>query len=274
MTYIPGFKGPAVPPPDAVRCVLYAGDVLVFRAQNQARFPTTADLSGVPFRLAREFFLGTLHSIPWYCADLDEIPLNLPDSAEFCGLRGLFDGLPADQFWMAGRAAQLAHWNRTHQFCGQCGHPTQDADDERAKRCPQCGHSSYPRISPAIIVAVVNDQQELLLAHAKHFPSDLYSVIAGFVEPGETLEDAVRREVKEEVNLEVTDIRYFGSQPWPFPDSLMLAFTARHAGGEIEVDAVEITDAGWYTAATLPQIPGPISVSRKLIDWFVSQSQS
>jgi NAD+ diphosphatase len=188
----------------------------------------------------------------------------------FHGLRALFDTLPEDLFWTAGRAFQMMHWSRTHQYCGRCGHPTQDAENERAKRCPECGHTSYPRISPAIIVAVVKDDRELLLAHAKRFPKGLHSVIAGFVEPGETFEEAVRREVKEEVNIDVSDIRYFRSQPWPFPDSLMVAFTAKYAGGELQVDNVEIMDAGWYTADNLPLGPSSISVARKLIDWFVA----
>jgi NAD+ diphosphatase len=141
---------------------------------------------------------------------------------------------------------------------------------ERAKECPQCGLLAFPRLSPAIIV-LVQRRHELLLARPYHFPPGLYSVIAGFVEPGETLEEAVVREVREEVNLAIKDIRYFGSQPWPFPHSLMIGFTATHAGGEISIDDAEIEDAGWFKADALPTLPGKISIARKLIDWFLAK---
>jgi NAD+ diphosphatase len=161
------------------------------------------------------------------------------------------------------------HWHRNHRFCGRCGSPTQDHPEDRAKICPSCGLINHPRVSPAIIVAVVKDRQ-LLLAHSTRFQAKFYSVLAGFVEPGETLEDCVHREVFEEVGVRVRNIRYFGSQPWPFPDSLMVAFTAEYAGGEIRVDSVEIADAGWFSAGGLPAIPPRISIARKLIDWFVT----
>ena len=144
--------------------------------------------------------------------------------------------------------------------------------DERAKICLKCGLINYPRISPAIIVAVVKKNQ-ILLARSERFPTGFYSVLAGFVEPGETFEDCVKREVKEEVGLDVKNIRYFGSQPWPFPDSLMVGFTADYDGGKILIDKTEIKDAGWFTAHDLPQIPGKISIARRLIDWFVQNYQ-
>jgi len=127
---------------------------------------------------------------------------------------------------------------------------------------------NFPRISPAIIVAVLKGK-EILLARAHRFPPRLYSVIAGFVEPGETLEECVRREVKEEVGIEVENICYFGSQSWPFPNSLMVAFTADYANGKITIDETETIDAGWFTAHNLPPIPDKVSISRRLIDWFV-----
>ena len=158
-------------------------------------------------------------------------------------------------------------WDRTHQYCGRCGTKTIDAEGERAKRCPNCGLSNYPRLSPSIIVRI-NRGDEILMARAFRFPPGMYSVLAGFVEPGETLEEAVEREVWEEVRIRVKNIRYFGSQPWPFPHSLMLGFTAEYAGGEIEIDQVEIEDAGWYSAANLPQLPPRLSIARRLIDDF------
>ncbi len=144
-------------------------------------------------------------------------------------------------------------------------HPT-----ERAKECPQCGLLAFPRLSPAVIV-LVQRQGELLLARPYHFTPGMYSVIAGFVEPGETLEEAVVREVREEVGIAIKDIRYFRSQPWPFPHSLMIGFTATYAGGEISLDDTEIEDAGWFRPDNLPTLPGKISIARTLIDWFLAK---
>jgi NAD+ diphosphatase len=187
---------------------------------------------------------------------------------EWQGLRRLYGALDEEMFWVAGRAFQIMDWDRTHQHCGRCGSPTENKTDERAKVCPKCGTVSFPRMSPAIIVAVVRDES-ILLAHAARFPGAMFSVLAGFVEPGESLEDCVRREVKEEAGVELKNIRYFGSQPWPFPNSLMIGFTSEFAGGEIKTDMKEIVDARWFTADRLPTIPDKISIARKLIDWFV-----
>jgi NAD+ diphosphatase len=145
-----------------------------------------------------------------------------------------------------------------------------DNATERAKECPRCGLLVFPRLSPAIIVLVERGHQ-MLLGRPRHFPPGLYSVIAGFVEPGETLEDAVMREVQEEVGIAIKDLRYFGSQSWPFPHSLMVGFTATYAGGEISLDEMEMEDAGWFTADNLPTLPGKISIARELIDWFLAK---
>ena len=139
------------------------------------------------------------------------------------------------------------------------------------KSAPQCGLVNYPRLSPAVIVAVIKDHQ-ILLATSPRFKAAFYSVLAGFVEPGETLEECVKREIREEVGLEVKNIRYFGSQPWPFPDSLMVGFTCEYAKGELTLDQNEILQAAWFEADKLPPIPGKISIARKLIDWFVEQN--
>ena len=185
----------------------------------------------------------------------------------FEGLRQVYGRLDEDLFWVAARAVQIVDWDRTHKICGRCGNQLITKTTERAKECPQCGLLHFPRLAPAIIVLVERDR-ELLLARSRHFLPGMYSVLAGFVEPGESLEEAVVREVKEEVGLTVKDIKYFGSQPWPFPHSLMIGFTAIYAGGEITLDDTEIEDAGWFTVDNLPPIPSKISIARKLIDWF------
>jgi NAD+ diphosphatase len=164
------------------------------------------------------------------------------------------------------RAYHVVQWRRDSAYCGTCGTKNTDAPDELARLCPSCGRREYPRIAPAVITIIINDKNEALLAHNRNFAGRMYSLIAGFNEAGESLEDTVARETKEEVGIEVKDIRYIASQPWPFPSSLMLGFTARHASGEIRPDGIEIEDAKWFTPASLPDIPGFGSVSRYLIN--------
>ena len=211
-------------------------------------------------------YLGRLGEQDCFAVDLSE-PLK-PPRHKYRNLRRLYGALNDTHLSLGGRAFQTLYWERTHKFCGSCGQPTALKVDERARHCETCNLVFYPRISPAIIVALRKDKR-LLLARGPNLPPDFYSVLAGFVEPGENLEDCVRREVKEEVGLQVENIRYFGSQPWPFPDSLMLAFTADYAGGEIQIDGVEIESADWYSADSFPKIPPPMSISRQLIDAFL-----
>jgi NAD+ diphosphatase len=168
------------------------------------------------------------------------------------------------------RAYHVTQWRRDSVFCGACGSRNNDAPDELARLCPTCGRREYPRISPAIIVLIINDEGRALLAHNKKFEDRIYSLIAGFNEAGESLEATVVREAREEVSIEVKDVRYIASQPWPFPNSLMLGFTARHAAGEILVDGVEIEDARWFDKSALPELPGSGSVSRYLINRWIS----
>ena len=214
-------------------------------------------------------YFGSWNEMACYAVSLPQETV-IRDRFGWMGLRQLFGQIEEELVWVAGRAGQLVYWHNNHQFCGRCGRPTQDHREERAKICPACGLINHPRVSPAIIVAVVRERR-LLLAHATRFPAKFYSVLAGFTEPGESLEECVHREVFEEVGVRVTNIRYFGSQPWPFPDSLMVAFTAEYAADEIRINPAEITDAGWFAASELPEIPPRISIARKLIDWFVDQ---
>ncbi len=268
------FIASIVPPPEQVESVWWFvfrnDDLLVRLNEDSAHIPYVTDPEQLSLQPIRTQYLGTLDGKHCYAAEIDEQDNSVPDDMVFHRLRSLYEILPEELFWAAGRAFQVMDWDRTHQYCGKCGHPTQSADEERAKVCPGCGLINYPRIAPAIIVAVVKDRQ-LLLAHAPRFPKGLYSVIAGFVEVGETFEECVRREVKEETAIEVKDIQYFSSQPWPFPHSLMVGFTAKYAGGKIRADDAEITDAGWFAADNLPVGPTKISIARKLIDWFVTQ---
>jgi NAD+ diphosphatase len=246
-------------------------ELLVILADETVRIPEASKLSELEVPLRQRHYLGQLDGQACFAVELTD-RTAAPKGMSFGGLRGLFGRLDDQLFSLAGRAAQIVNWDQTHRFCGRCGTPTATKKDERAKLCPKCGLLSFPLLSPAIIVAVVHGPK-ILLARANHFPDGFYSVLAGFVEPGETLEECVHREVQEEVGLQVKNIRYFGSQPWPFPHSLMIGFTAEFAGGRITIDGAEIADAAWFSPADLPRIPGEISIARRLIDWFVEDRQ-
>jgi NAD+ diphosphatase len=206
-----------------------------------------------------------------YAVDLDSAA-EPPQGLAFEGLRALYGRLSEDKYAIAGRAVQILLWDKTHRFCGRCGTATVNAPTERAKLCPQCGLLSFPRLSPAVIMLIRRGEDEFLLARNRAFAEGFFSVLAGFVEPGESLEEAVAREVHEEVNLEIRDIQYFGSQPWPFPHSLMIGFTANYASGEIRPQADEIAEAHWYSRrGELPRLPGKLSIARRLIDAFLGQ---
>lgn len=188
-----------------------------------------------------------------------------PAGARWAGLRSLFGVMADDLVAIAGRAVQLSEWDRTHRFCGVCATPTERDPNERARRCPACKHASYPRISPAMMCLVTRGDQ-ILLARNVNFPPGRYSALAGFLEAGESIEDAVHREVREEVGIEVGPPKYFASQSWPFPNSLMIAYTAEYAGGELTPNGHEIAEADWFDYSNLPQLPPRISIARALID--------
>lgn len=175
-------------------------------------------------------------------------------------------------FSAATRAYQIIQWDHNHQFCGKCGNATTQVDHLFEKRCATCHLSFFPKLSPAIIVLIKKENQ-ILMARQKSFPEGAYGLIAGFVEAGETLEEAIHREVLEEVGIFVNNIRYFGSQPWPFPDSLMLAFTADYESGEINCQDGELEIAGWYDANNLPGYPSSsTSIALKMIDAFLNNT--
>jgi NAD+ diphosphatase len=210
-------------------------------------------------------FLGTLDGRP--CVAVEEANDDVTGTATpFVGLRELWSEVDEQVWAVAGRAVQIVAWDACHRFCGRCGQATEPLADQRARQCPGCGLAAYPRLAPAVIVLVERGDGRVLLARNAGFSAPFYSCLAGFVEPGETLEEAVRREVREEVGIEVRDLRYFGSQPWPFPHSLMVGFTAELASGELHPDGQEITDAAWFSVSDLPRLPGEMSIARALIE--------
>lgn len=197
----------------------------------------------------------------------------LPSDLKTEDLRDALSRLDEVTSGVVSRALQLVQWRVGHSFCGYCGSPTEPQSNELALRCRSCDQLYFPRIAPAVITMVERDDR-ILLARNKGFRGDYYSVLAGFVEPGETLEAAVAREVSEEVGIQVDDIRYFGSQSWPFPNQLMVAFTARHTTGEIKIQATELIDANWFAADQLPALPRKGGMGRRLIDCFVAKHVS
>jgi len=196
------------------------------------------------------------------CSDAPPVP-----HAERIGLRALFDLVPGEPFAQASRARQLLNWRLTHRFCGACGTPLVRHATERAMHCPQCDLFSYPRINP-VVITLVSCGDLILLAHKAGGLYPFWSIIAGFVEANETLEAAVAREVNEEVGLRIKNIRYATSQPWPFPNNLMIGFTAEYAEGAIRPDGEEIGEAGWFGRDNLPPVPSRVSIARRLIDAF------
>jgi len=204
----------------------------------------------------------------WAQGVLDDSPA--PSGTRWVPLRALGSVLSEGDWSVAGRAVQLVEWRRTSCFCGRCGTATVADPTERVVRCPACKLSTYPRLAPAVIVAVERGD-ELLLARNASFQGRMFSTLAGFVEPGETLEDAVRREVSEEVGVSLGEIRYFGSQPWPFPHSLMVGFRAEWASGEPVADGVEIAEACWFGVQNLPELPPPLSIARRMIDAWMRE---
>jgi NAD+ diphosphatase len=218
-------------------------------------------------------FVGSLRGRHCWVVDAGAGDGGPDSSRSFVDLMRLFGTVDESTWVAAGRAVQLVDWFRNHRYCGRCRTETVEAEGERARRCPRCNLLAFPRLAPAIITLIERDDGRALLARNARWPGGMFSCLAGFVEPGESVEAALRREVAEEVGIEVDNLRYFASQPWPFPHSLMLGFHARHAGGQIACDGREIAEAQWFSPGDLPDLPGPISIARWLIDDWVSRSR-
>lgn len=231
--------------------------------------PFTDNLKELSIIPIRSIYLGTFEDHPVYAAEVAE-DTKAPEDFSFEDLRSLYEFLDEDIYLLAGRAIQIINWDKNHEFCGKCGAFTVTADHEMARVCPECGHMNFPRISPAVITAIVKDSK-LLMAKHSYGGYNRYSLIAGFVEAGETIEEAVERETEEEVGIKVKNIKYFGSQPWPYPHSLMLGFTAEYESGEIKVDEKEIEDAKWFSPNEIEIPPSKMSIASELIDWFLGK---
>lgn len=243
-------------------------EILVKEDEGMVTIPQTGDLNIFPNQPTDAQSIGFFHEHECFIAHISNE--NIPKGFSFKKVKPLYGYMDDDYFWFSCRAFHIFNWMKTSKFCGCCGSSMNLLSHEIAMKCSNCGHLVYPRISPAIIVAVIKENQ-LLLARSKRFPPNRYSVIAGFVEPGETIEQCVKRELQEEVGIEVEEIKYFGSQPWSFPDSLMVAFTAKAITAKITIDNNEIVAADWFTPHNLPDLPDKPSVGRQLIDWFTEK---
>ena len=197
---------------------------------------------------------------------------SIPDGLQLVPIRQLLTQWTTKQFEQASRALQLLEWRRNHKFCSHCGHETQVHATEYAMICPACHYHQYPRVQPCIITVITRGEDEILLAKNAKNTNNMYGLIAGFVEVGETLEDAVRRDTEEEVGLKLKNIQYLASQPWPFPSNLMIAFRAEYAAGDIALQEEEISDAQFFKFDQLPQIPFKGSIAHAMI-MHVTQGQ-
>ncbi len=251
---------------DAALTFLFHGNQVLVREHDLA-LPdraAVAELELGPHQLVPVGLLGERYVRAGW-VERDSVPAG---GYGWRGLRSLFGELDDDLLGLAGRASQLAEWARTHRFCGACGNPMELASGERCFKCSRCGNMAYPRISPAMMVLIRKGDAFLLAKHSKA-STTRYVPLAGFLEAGESIEEAVHREVFEEVGLTVTNLQYFASQSWPFPHSLMIAFTADYAGGEIRVDANEIEEARWFGPRDeWPEKVPHVSISSMLVDTY------
>lgn len=269
------FKKKVIPPENINSTGYYfihnGNSIFVDSEKDHIQIPLLDINDAVGLELKDPCFIGELGDHPCYS-------LHAPDDFKDKGfkrvnIRSLINRVESWFWHAAGYARQIHDWNLNFTFCGRCGAKTEQQAAEHVRVCPECSLMSYPRISPAVIISVIKEDK-ILLARGVNFPNqEMFSVLAGFVEPDETLEQCVVREVFEETGINVKDIRYFGSQPWPFPDSLMIGFTAVYDSGQLKIDTNELAEAHWFSFDDLPVIPDSYTIARQLIDWFVENSR-
>lgn len=247
--------------------VMCHGQLMVRFLQERPWLPTHHKAEAYGLESYSPLYLGRLDHRHCFAVAVDDT-YQAPEGYEFVSLRALFGQLDFAMASMAGRASQLISWRTNHQFCSRCGAKTTAHATESAMICGACDYTQYPRISPCIITLVIRGEEALLARNAR-FPDGFFSCLAGFIEAGESAEQAVHREVFEEVGVHLGKLQYYGSQSWPFPHALMLGFHSHYAGGEIVEDQVEIVEAGWFHYESLPHIPGPGSIARELIEAWV-----
>lgn len=245
-------------------CLIYSEKQILVQQGKEVVFPTYGICKQLVENEDQLWYLGKWLGKPCFAYALEQ--RSIIEGLEWIDYRDSKWEGNLEPYFIAVKVQHLLNWDRSTRFCGFCGHENKRANSERAKQCPKCHNLVFPRISPAVITGIKKGDK-LLLAHNANFREGLYSIIAGFVEQGETLEMAVKREILEEVGIKVKNIRYHHSRPWNSTDSLMIGFTAEYESGEIKVDGKEIVDAGWYDKEHLPpKLPSKISTARSIID--------
>ena len=263
--FIPGAHTNEKPAESDLFFIFHEKNMLVRNTGQYLVAPSRGELAAVSETLKECLYIGTLGEVPCYTSIARED--TVPDGYSYTDLRSVFFKGEAALRPAVSTAALVRDWWLNTRYCGRCGTKTVPLEHEWCSSCPACGYTAYPRMSPAIIVAVLKEGK-ILLAHNSRFPRPFYSLIAGFVEPGESLESTVHREILEETGLAVKNLRYFSSQCWPFPDSLMVGFVAEHASGTIKLND-ELSDAGWFDKENMPPVPDRGPISRRIIDWYL-----
>lgn len=269
----PLWSAPVEAPDDGLWFVFERTSLLVYAGSPTPMLPLPADVAGL-IDPARRRFVGMLGDTPCWAAPL--MPgRNLPDAHAVENMRMLFNRLPDDLLAIGGRAIQMLEFDRSHRYCGACATETEVFEGGRSRKCPNCGETYYPKISPAMMVLIKRETpsgRQLLLGRSGRFPRGMYSALAGFVEPSESIEECIHREAFEEVGVRVRNLRYFSSQGWPFPNSLMIAYVADWESGDITPQEGEIEDAQWFSLDALPQLPHRLSIARRLIDSVIAEA--
>lgn len=254
--------------------IFHRGNLLVYNEHAAPMLPLPADVlsGGIDIDRGAARFVGMLGDMPVWAARAASP--QAPRGHAFENMRALFNRLPDDMLAIGGRAVQMLEFDRTHHFCGACGTPTEIHEGGRSRKCPACGETYYPKVSPAMMVLIKRDLptgRELLLARSARFQRGMYSALAGFVEPSESIEECIHREALEEVGVKVRNLRYFSSQGWPFPNSLMIAYVADYDSGEIVPQEGEIEDARWFGLDELPGLPHRLSIARRLVNSVIGE---
>ena len=271
----PLWSAPSDAGEDGLWFVFHRSNLLVYTAHDAPMLPMPADVHGgsVAIDPASKRFVGMLGSMP--CWTVRATSDRVPEGHKFENMRALFNRLPDDFLAIGGRAVQTLEFDRAHTFCGACATPTAIFESGRSRKCPNCGETYYPKVSPAMMVLIKRDlptSRELLLARSGRFAKGMFSALAGFVEPSESIEECIHREAFEEVGVKITNLRYFSSQGWPFPNSLMIAYVADYVSGEIVPQEGEIEEAAWFKLDALPQLPHRLSIARRLIDSVILEA--
>lgn len=258
-------------PKNEVYWFIFQRNVLLLE-KNQSSYPFITEQTAEHFKndIYQQHYLGEYQNTAIFCAEINP-DSQIPNDIDVFPFRKSLDKIGVEWFSIAVRAYSILHWNNTYRYCGKCGRETLLKKGAFERYCSYCLLTFYPRISPSIIVLIQKNNQ-ILMARSHHFAKGSYALIAGFVEVGESLEEAVHREVKEEVGITIKNLRYFNSQPWPFPDSLMIGFFADYDSGDLVINHDEIEEAGWYDIDHLPGRPSSsISIANQMIEYFLKQ---